>query len=797
MRDFPLKHVSLGKHVRLVVAVFLVLNLSSSGTAQQTPPKISGTYPHLAHTNQENEVGIGAVVPWANSLWTNTYGPHLPYGSSDKLRRIDRDWNVIEHPESVGGTPANRMIHIESQQLLLGHHLIDNQGKVRTIDPRKAMPGRITANTRHLTDPKNKVYYFTMENGVYEVDVKTLEVTAIIRDPISISKTHLPGYHGKGAYTGSNRVVVSNNGEPNKTSPSGCLATWDGKDWTIVARNQFVEVTGPGGLKGNDESDDRVWATGWDAKSVRLFLLEDGEWFKFRLPKGSYSHDANHGWNTEWPRIRQVKDDLTLMHMHGLFFEFPQSFSKSNFGGLKPVATYLKMPVDYAWFNDQLVIAKDDASKFDNDFVAQAQSNLWIGDYEELKNWGPKIGFGGVWLNDSFDAGEISEPFFVGGFERLNLHLVHHGGFPCRIELQVDREGTGDWKTLETVRIDGKSGYASFIAPSHNSQWVRLVSTDAADDLTAYFQLSTLSVERDEDDRFTDLSAVTEQAPGGATLQLPRGLDMKLNVFTSSGQYQVKGDLSTEQIESSDADEEVRESIAIQNDQRLGVDDASAFVQFIDSRGRQVKLRLPKGDPAFDSTVGKVRHIREVVTERSMVNLHGTFYELPRPKPGRFINFWQMKPISSHNKHVHDYCSWRGMLVLSGAKLKSDKVNHVTAGDTGLWLGEVDDLWSLGKPSGFGGPWKKTLVKKDQASDPYLMLGYEQKTLVLEHDQEEAVEFEVQVDFLGTGDFATYKVIRVQPGQKFQHRFEEGFSAHWVRLVANPDARVTAQFTYE
>ncbi len=175
----------------------------------------------------------------------------------------------------------------------------------------------------------------------------------------------------------------------------------------------------PADSKGNDESDDRVWATGWDAKSVRLFLLEDGEWFKFRLPKGSYSHDANHGWNTEWPRIRQVKDGLTLMHMHGLFFEFPQSFSKSNYGGLKPVATYLKMPVDYAWFNDQLVIAKDDASKFDNDFVAQAQSNLWIGEYEELKNWGPKIGFGGVWLNDSFDAGEISEPFFCWWFRTL------------------------------------------------------------------------------------------------------------------------------------------------------------------------------------------------------------------------------------------------------------------------------------------------------------------------------------------------------------------------------------------
>ena len=79
------------------------------------------------------------------------------------------------------------MIHAESQQLLVGHHLIDNQGKVRTIDPKQKMPGRITATARHLTDPANKCYYLTMENGLYEVDVNTLEVTDIIRDPINPS----------------------------------------------------------------------------------------------------------------------------------------------------------------------------------------------------------------------------------------------------------------------------------------------------------------------------------------------------------------------------------------------------------------------------------------------------------------------------------------------------------------------------------------------------------------------------------------------------------------------------------
>ena len=49
---------------------------------------LSGIYPHLAYYNHEAECGTGAVVPWAGSLWTITYAPHSPYGSSDKLYQI-------------------------------------------------------------------------------------------------------------------------------------------------------------------------------------------------------------------------------------------------------------------------------------------------------------------------------------------------------------------------------------------------------------------------------------------------------------------------------------------------------------------------------------------------------------------------------------------------------------------------------------------------------------------------------------------------------------------------------------
>ncbi len=128
----------------------------------QEPIQISGIYPHLAMFNEENECGTGAVVPWAGRLWAVTYAPHQPKGSTDKLYEIASDLRQTVRPESIGGTPANRMIHRESQQLFIGPYAISSDGQVRVISYSK-MYGRPTGNARHLFDPAGKIYYATMK----------------------------------------------------------------------------------------------------------------------------------------------------------------------------------------------------------------------------------------------------------------------------------------------------------------------------------------------------------------------------------------------------------------------------------------------------------------------------------------------------------------------------------------------------------------------------------------------------------------------------------------------------------
>ncbi|MCL2120217.1 MAG: hypothetical protein FWH27_17515, partial [Planctomycetaceae bacterium] len=343
-------------------SVFLAFVYALSGTFLMSQERqadylqISGIYPHLATHNQppegpgsplrqqHGEAGIGAVVPWAGKLWYLTYPQHQVRGSYDKLYEVDEKRNLTIRPESVGGTHASRMIHKESNQLVIGPYFIDAEGNVRACDLQKLV-GRMTATMRHLFEPERLVYYFDMEGAIYEVDIHTLAVKKLFDKPF-------PGWHGKGAYTAQNRVVFANNGEAGSGSgaeyknllvgdkaknseEAGVLVEWDGREtFAIIERKQFTDVTCPNGIDGSPDNDSPLWSIGWDKRSVILKLLDGGRWHTFRLPKASHSFDHRHGWYTEWPRIREYMPDHLVMIKHASMFEFPKTFSAGDTSGI-------------------------------------------------------------------------------------------------------------------------------------------------------------------------------------------------------------------------------------------------------------------------------------------------------------------------------------------------------------------------------------------------------------------------------------------------------------------------------
>ena len=209
-------------------------------------------------------------------------------------------------------------------------------------------------------------------------------------------------------------------------------------------------------------------------------------------------------------------------------------------------------------------------------------------------------------------------------------------------------------------------------------------------------------------------------------------------------------------------------------------------------QGKWLRYLLPRAghswDHAWNTEWMRIRHAQ---TERFLMDIHGMFYDLP---PFAYDGqIWGIRPICSHLRVVPDFCYWRGLFVMA-----SDQIDHDQGQpQSGLWFGNIDDLWSMGKPCGWGGPWWETPVKAGAVSDPFLMTGFDKKVVHFAHDSRQDVWFWIEVDFLGNGTWKSCEPVKV-PGERGYNYyvFPDGFSAHWVRVGISDDCKATAYFMY-
>ena len=790
------------------------------------PREVSGIYPHLASFNGNGECGTGAVVPWADRLWVITYGPHMPKGSDDKLYEIDGNLAMTIRPESVGGTPADRLIHRESQQLFIGPYAIDAQRTVRVIPP-SVMPGRLTGAARHLKDPAGKLYIATMEEGFYEIDVKTLAVTTLFRDANGIGDGGgelLPGWHGKGLYSGQGRLVYANNGDKAKgslTDPrtvSGVLAEWDGTTWTTVRRNQFTEITGPGGIQGSQHPDtDPLWSIGWDDRSLILQLREAASgWTAFRLPKASHCYDGAHGWNTEWPRIRDIgaegKPDL-MMTMHGMFWSFPISFAAGHTAGIRPRSSYLKVIGDFCRWQDRVVLGCDDSAK--SEFLnkrkakgdlagpGQSQSNLWFVPPAQLDHLGPTTATGALWCQDAVKAGQVSDPMLFAGWARRAAYLVNGDAHSVSYLIEVDAKGDGTWARLAQVQVAAGGAVWRAFTAAESGEWVRVTCLDACSKATVQFTFDDVDQRTTQADAIFAGLATTANAAHDAGLIRAKGENQRTlslaacrvegEQVSDGGYYELDGTLALKRVDEAKSLDFLRTKVAIPK-AVLTVDAASVLI--VDDRGR--RWRLPKGDAAYDAldTKGLMRIDREVSTERDVFNCHGTVYELPAENADGFA---RIRPIASHHLRMMDYCSYRGLLVMTGVQdgASGDHIIRSDDGKAAVWVGAIDDLWRLGRATGNGGPWADTAVKAGVPSDPYLFAGYHARHITLSHGGAEAVAMTVELDLTGNGLWVPWKSYDVPAGKPVEETFPVEVQARWLRVTAAKDTTATARLRYE
>ena len=437
------------------------------------------TLPNIGFKGDNNaartECGIGALMPWADGLYASTYNSSgRRTGTGLGLYRISDDLKM-EVIDIHNGVFANRFIHHQSNQCIIGPYVIDSSGRWRRIEG--LMEHRLTSTMPHLTDPANRVYFQTMEGLFFEMDIADLKPRLLANLTKEMNITKQP--HFKGGYTAQGRVVVSNNGFFQYGETQAGLFEWDGvKPWRRIADKPYMDVAA------RENMGNVMFASGWDEKSVLLSALVKDEWQLYRLPKASHAFEQS--WQTEWMRIREVETEHFMMDIQGMFYELQPLAFEDHIWGVKPVCQHLRTIPDYCSFRGLLALGGNETSPNQdaNAVAGQPQSGIWFGKTDDLWSWGQPQGWGGVWRKEQVTAGKPSDPFLLTDFRRKMLHLISDRN--TTVDIQIDFLGNGTWVKYETVKLTGAEYHAVLFPDSFSAQWIRLFPNTSCN-MTAEF----------------------------------------------------------------------------------------------------------------------------------------------------------------------------------------------------------------------------------------------------------------------------------------------------------------------
>ncbi|MFM7742674.1 MAG: hypothetical protein ACKO8X_04180, partial [Verrucomicrobiota bacterium] len=340
----------------------------------------------------------------------------------------------------------------------------------------------------------------------------------------------------------------------------------------------------------------------------------------------------------------------------------------------------------------------------------QSQSNLWFTSLDTPDKLGPAIGRGSVWADEPVKAGVASDPFLLAGFAKRAVFLAHDGEAATTFTLEIDVQGKGRWERWREVTLKAGDASAWLEIPADlPGAWIRAKTDRDVAKASVTFQYAAEDGRANErGSLFKGLSKAGDATSQGAFL-LTRGGNLRtLSVLaatmtpdqtTVGDAYELSADLKLTKM----ADQQVAAFVQKNTPIPGGIitaDDASVIFE-----ESGVRWRLPRSpSAAHDGLLARsaLRKAREVCTERDMLQAHGTFYELPALNAKGAI---RMRPIATSDAAVHDYCSYRGLLVLSGVSPEAARDDrHVIRSDDGqaaVWVGAADDLWKLGKPRGF------------------------------------------------------------------------------------------------
>ena len=428
-----------------------------------------------------------------------------------------------------------------------------------------------------------------------------------------------------------------------------------------------------------------IWSIGWDHRSLILMVLDGGKWHAYRLPKASHSYDGAHGWNTEWPRIRDIGEKDLLMTMHGMFWRFPEDLlrrrtppasrrarrisrsSATSAAGTTASSSAATTPRESEFLNaktgedfspPRAVAVESLVHPADNSGSARPGPRPRRGLAARGREGGNAVRAVPVRRLSAADAAPGPRSGAGGGIHPgdRSRSATEHGN-PCArspcpptdprwwisprsdkgewIRIRADSDCHGSHRRIRLLQSRSAGNHSptrsSRASPQSDSKTDSLLRLDA---------------------RPWQKQALAAGLPGRSARTRNRPAEIC---------YELDAEMKLRPLETAPDPGELKLGTSLHPRQTQG----RGLLRRLHRRAREPTGVCRAGPPrsTISLPIGIVRLQREISTERYLFNCHGTFYELPTENAGGFA---KIRPVSSHNRLIGDFASYRGLLVMTG-----------------------------------------------------------------------------------------------------------------------------------
>jgi hypothetical protein len=207
-------------------------------------------------------------------------------------------------------------------------------------------------------------------------------------------------------------------------------------------------------------------------------LVIDDKGRRWRLPKGNQRYDSLT--SDGLLRIcREVVTERDLFNCYGTFYELPAE-NADGYAKIRPVASHNLRIHDYSSYRGLCIMTgiQNDLPS-DNPHIIRSNDGkaaVWAGVIDDLWKLGKPVGSGGPWKESKVKAGEPSDAYLIGFYDKRSLHLSHDSEKQVVFKIEADPAGNGQWMKYMDFSVEPGENYDYSFPETFQARWIRVIA---------------------------------------------------------------------------------------------------------------------------------------------------------------------------------------------------------------------------------------------------------------------------------------------------------------------------------